>query len=193
MAYKRNPMRCERIAALSRFCISLESSASATLATQWMERTLDDSANRRLVLPQAFLSIDAVLLLYANVAAGLVVYPNVIDRHLAEELPFMASENILMAAVSAGGDRQDLHERIRRHSQAAAQVVKQDGGANDLLDRLAADPAFAALDLQDTLDPDQFVGRAPQQVDAFIADVIEPIRKKYPVAVGAEESGGIHV
>jgi len=193
MAYKRNPMRCERIAALSRFCISLESSASATLATQWMERTLDDSANRRLVLPQAFLSIDAVLLLYANVAAGLVVYPNVIDRHLAEELPFMASENILMAAVSAGGDRQDLHERIRRHSQAAAQVVKQDGGANDLLDRLAADPAFAPLDLQDTLDPDQFVGRAPQQVDAFIADVIEPIRKKYPVAAGAEESGGIHV
>ena len=125
MAYKRNPMRAERICGLARFVMSLQSSAAATAATQWLERTLDDSANRRLVLPQGFLATDALLLLYQNVASGLVVYPQVIARHLSEELPFMATEDILMAAVAAGGDRQDLHERIRRHSQAAAAEVKQ--------------------------------------------------------------------
>ena len=124
MAYKRNPMRCERICGLARFAMSLPANAADTHATQWMERTLDDSANRRLVMPQAFLAIDAVLILYQNVATGLVVYPQVIARHLREELPFMATENILMAAVAAGGDRQELHERIRQHSQAAAAVVK---------------------------------------------------------------------
>ncbi|MFH1921893.1 MAG: adenylosuccinate lyase [Planctomycetota bacterium] len=180
MAYKRNPMRSERICSLARFVTSLESSPAATLSTQWLERTLDDSANRRLVLPQAFLATDAVLILYQNVAEGLVVYPNVIARNLEAELPFMATENILMAAVAAGGDRQDLHERIRCHSQAAADVVKKEGGRNDLLDRLAADGAFAGVDLASTLAPSQFVGRAPEQVDEFLADVIAPIRAKYP-------------
>lgn len=186
MAYKRNPMRSERMCALARFVISLQSSAANTLATQWMERTLDDSANRRLVIPQSFLGIDALLSLYQNVATGLVVYPKVIARHLGEELPFMASENILMAAVAAGGDRQDLHERIRRHSQDAAAQVKQQGLANDLLERLASDPAFAKVDLNRTLDPIQFVGRAPQQVDEFVAEVVEPIRGRYQDARAAE-------
>jgi adenylosuccinate lyase len=185
MAYKRNPMRAERICSLSRFVISLESSAANTAATQWLERTLDDSANRRLTLPQAFLAIDAVLMLCQNVAAGLVVYPRVIAANLESELPFMATENILMAAVAAGGDRQDLHERIRRHSQDAAAVVKQQGGRNDLLDRLAADAAFAAVDLKGTLDPARFIGRAPQQVDEFLAEVVAPIRVKYPQALAA--------
>jgi len=173
MAYKRNPMRCERICSLARFVMTLESSPAQTLATQWLERTLDDSANRRLVIPQAFLAADAVLILYQNVAAGLVVYPKVIAANLAAELPFMATENILMAAVAAGGDRQDLHERIRRHSHAAAAVVKQEGGANDLLDRLEQDEAFAG------------VGRAPEQVDEFIAAEIEPIRARHPEDLGA--------
>jgi adenylosuccinate lyase len=127
MAYKRNPMRCERICALARFAMNLSANAVQTHATQWMERTLDDSANRRLVLPQAFLAIDAILILYQNIACGLAVYPQVIAKHLRKELPFMATENILMAAVAAGGDRQTLHERIRRHSQAAAAVVKEQG------------------------------------------------------------------
>ncbi|HEV3138413.1 MAG TPA: adenylosuccinate lyase, partial [Pirellulales bacterium] len=153
MAYKRNPMRAERICGLARFVMSLQSSTAATQATQWMERTLDDSANRRLVIPQAFLAVDAILLLYQNISASLVVYPQVIARHLDEELPFMASEAILMAAVAAGGDRQDLHERIRRHSQLASAVVKEQGGPNDLIGRLAADPAFAGIDLTATLDP----------------------------------------
>src|SRR5208337_2839609 len=161
MAYKRNPMRSERICSLARFVQGLQASTAATASTQWLERTLDDSAVRRLMLPQAFLAIDAVLILYQNIASGLVVYPAVIARNLAEELPFMATEAILMAGVAAGGDRQDLHERIRRHSQAAAAVVKEQGGRNDLLDRLAADEAFAAVDLKGALDPLKFVGRAP--------------------------------
>lgn len=191
MAYKRNPMRAERICGLARFVSSLQSSAAATLATQWMERTLDDSSVRRLVIPQAFLAVDAILMLYQNIASGLVVYPKVIARHLGEELPFMASEAILMAAVAAGGDRQDLHESIRRHSQAAAAVVKQQGGANDLLERLAGDPAFAGIDLQAALDPAQFVGRAPQQVDEFVSELVAPIRKRYPEAL--EQKADIRV
>ena len=179
MAYKRNPMRSERICALARFITSLESSAAATASVQWLERTLDDSANRRLTLPQSFLAADAVLILCQNVSAGLVVYPKVIAAQLDAELPFMATENILMAAVSAGGDRQDLHERIRRHSQAAAAAVKLEGRRNDLMDRLAADPAFAKVDLTAVLDPGQFVGRAPEQVDEFIAEVVAPIRARY--------------
>jgi len=184
MAYKRNPMRCERVCALARFVISLQSSAANTAAVQWLERTLDDSANRRLVIPQAFLATDAILILLQNVASGLVVYPQVIAKNLAEELPFMASENLLMAAVAAGGDRQDLHERIRRHSQDAARAVKQEGKSNDLLDRLAKDPAFAKVNVTAALAPSQFVGRAPEQVDAFIADVVEPIRRRYAGGVG---------
>ncbi len=179
MAYKRNPMRSERICGLARFVISLQSSAAATLATQWMERTLDDSANRRLVIPQAFLALDAILMLYQNVTSGLVVYPKVIAKHLAEELPFMATEAILMAGVAAGGDRQDLHERIRQHSQAAAAVVKEQGGSNDLIERLAGDPAFKGIELGNTLDASNFVGRAPEQVDDFIAEVVQPIRQRY--------------
>lgn len=179
MAYKRNPMRSERICGLARYVMSLEASAAATASTQWLERTLDDSANRRLTIPQAFLAIDAILILYQNVASGLVVYPQVISKHLAEELPFMATENILMAAASAGGDRQDLHERIRRHSQAAAKVVKEQGGANDLIERLSSDPAFAKVDFASALDAQKFVGRAPQQVDEFLAEVAEPIRARY--------------
>ncbi|MEX0677668.1 MAG: adenylosuccinate lyase [Pirellulales bacterium] len=180
MAYKRNPMRAERICGLARFVASLQSSAAATAATQWLERTLDDSANRRLVIPQAFLAVDAVLLLYDNIARGLVVYPRVIAKHLAEELPFMATEAILMAAVAAGGDRQDLHERMRRHSQAAAAGVKEKGADNDLLDRLAADPSFAGVDLKTMLDPARFVGRAGEQVDEFLSQIVAPIRKRYP-------------
>jgi len=186
MAYKRNPMRSERICSLARFVISLETSPAMTAATQWLERTLDDSANRRLVLPQAFLAIDAVLILCQNVTSGLVVYPKVIGRNLEAELPFMATENILMAAVAAGGDRQELHERIRRHSQAAAAVVKQEGGRNDLLDRLAGDPAFAKVDLAAALDPAKFVGRAPEQVDEFLAEVVDTIRAKNPPPTGLQ-------
>ena len=153
MAYKRNPMRAERMCGLSRFAMSLVSSADQTAATQWMERTLDDSANRRLTIPQAFLAIDAVLILYRNIVNGLVVYPKVIEKHLLEELPFMATEQILMQGVHAGGDRQDLHERIRIHSLAAAKEVKEQGRENDLMQRLATDPAFPKFDLEASIDP----------------------------------------
>ncbi len=180
MAYKRNPMRSERICSLARFVISLQSSAANTLATQWMERTLDDSANRRLVLPQAFLAVDAVLILLENVANGLVVYPQVIAKNLGEELPFMASENILMAAVAAGGDRQQLHEIIRQHSQAAGAVVKNQGLPNDLIERLKGDEAFAGIDLDGALTASKYIGRAPEQVDQFIAEIVTPIRQRYP-------------
>ena len=178
MAYKRNPMRAERMCALARFAMSLTSNGDQTAATQWMERTLDDSANRRLSLPQSFLAIDASLILYRNIASGLVVYPQIIARHLAEELPFMATEEILMAGVQAGGDRQELHERIRVHSQAAAREVKEHGRTNDLLTRLGSDPAFSGLNLDEALDPARYIGRAPQQVDAFIRDVVTPIRER---------------
>jgi len=179
MAYKRNPMRSERICGLARFVMSQQSSTAATAATQWMERTLDDSSNRRLVIPQAFLATDAVLILYQNVADGLVVYPEVIARNLREELPFMATENILMAAVTAGGDRQDLHERIRQHSQSAAAEVKQHGKPNDLLERLSGDTAFAGVDLAAAVDASKLTGRSAEQVGEFLADVVEPIRKRY--------------
>ncbi|MBX7167681.1 MAG: adenylosuccinate lyase [Pirellulales bacterium] len=193
MAYKRNPMRAERICALARFVMSLDASAAATAATQWLERTLDDSANRRLTLPQAFLGIDALLLLYANVSDDLVVYPRVIARNLAAELPFMATENVLMAAVARGGDRQDLHERIRQHSLEAGRVVKEHGGENDLIARLQGDAAFAGIDWNQALDPARFVGRAPQQVDEFIAEEIAPIRKRYADDLAAGEDAEIRV
>lgn len=183
MAYKRNPMRSERICSLSRFVMQQEGGAAMTAATQWFERTLDDSACRRLYLPQSFLGIDAVLILCQNVTDGLVVYPKVIARNLEAELPFMATENILMDAVQAGGDRQELHEKIRVHSQAAAAQVKQEGLPNDLLTRLAGDPTFAGLDLADTLDAKKYVGRAPQQVDEFIAETVDPIRERYADAL----------
>ena len=179
MAYKRNPMRSERICSLTRFVMSLQTSPPMTVATQWMERTLDDSANRRLVLPQAFLAMDAVLILYHNVVEGLVVYPKVIEKNLRAELPFMATENLLMEAVERGGDRQDLHERIRQHSQAAAAVIKNEGGENDLWERLSNDPAFSEIDMVSVLDSSAFVGRSPEQVDEFLAGQIEPVRRRY--------------
>ncbi|MEZ6053508.1 MAG: adenylosuccinate lyase [Planctomycetaceae bacterium] len=179
MAYKRNPMRAERMCSLARFAMSLTANADHTMATQWMERTLDDSANRRLSLPQSFLAIDACLLIYSNVTTGLVVNPKVIEKNLMEELPFMATEEILMAAVQAGGDRQELHEVIRQHSVQAAAEVKQHGRLNDLIDRLKTDNAFTSIDLSDTLNPSRYIGRAPEQVDAFIAEVITPIRERH--------------
>ena len=175
MAYKRNPMRSERMCSLARFAMSLQSSPVMTAATQWMERTLDDSANRRLVMPQAFLAIDACLILLENVSQGLVVYPKTIERNLREELPFMATESLLMAGVAAGGDRQHLHEVIRVHSQAAALRVKQEGMSNDLLDRLAGDPTFANISVTDVMAPEQYTGRAERQVHEFLTEVIEPI------------------
>lgn len=179
MAYKRNPMRAERICALARFAMNLSANAAQTHATQWLERTLDDSANRRLSIPQCFLAIDAILMTYQNVTTGLVVYPQVIARNLREELPFMATENILMAGVAAGGDRQELHERIRVHSQAAASVVKQDGGTNDLIDRLKSDPEFQGVDVEAAIDPSKLTGRSPEQVDEFLAEIVAPIRSRY--------------
>lgn len=177
MAYKRNPMRSERIAALARYVLADALNPAFTAATQWLERTLDDSANRRISIAEAFLAVDGILDIYANIAGGLVVYPKVIEKRLRQELPFMASENIMMAAVKAGGDRQELHERIREHSQAAGRQVKIAGGDNDLLARLKADPAFAAIkdSLDDTLDPARYVGRAPQQVEEFLATEVQPI------------------
>jgi adenylosuccinate lyase len=183
MAYKRNPMRSERMCALARFVMNLAANADQTFAVQWMERTLDDSANRRLTLPQAFLGVDAILILYRNVVQGLVVYPQVITRRLQAELPFMATENLMMAGVAAGGDRQELHERVRVHSQQAARQVKEFGRDNDLLERLANDPAFAQVDVRGTLDASQYVGRAPQQVEQFVAEVVEPIRARYASAL----------
>ena len=179
MAYKRNPMRSERMCSLSRFAMSLGQNGESTIATQWMERTLDDSANRRLSLPQSFLAIDAVLILYRNICDGMVVYPKVIERQLREELPFMATEEILMEGVRAGGDRQELHERIRQHSIEAGKQVKVHGQANDMLERLRNDEAFSSVDLDAAMGLHRYIGRAPQQVDEFIENVIAPIREKY--------------
>jgi adenylosuccinate lyase len=179
MAYKRNPMRAERMCALARFVLALPAAASQTAATQWLERTLDDSAVRRLIIPQAFLAVDAILSLYQNIVGGLSVHPAVIARHVAEQLPFMATENLLMTAVQAGGDRQDLHERIRVHAMAAARRLKEGARDNDLIDRLRGDPAFPPLDYGNVLDPRRYVGRSSQQVVDFLSGVIEPIRRRY--------------
>jgi len=184
MAYKRNPMRSERICGLSRFVIGMVSTPFTTAAEQWFERTLDDSSCRRLTLPEPFLALDGVLDLVINVAGGIVVYEKTIEANLAKELPFMATENILMAAVRNGADRQEAHEVIRTHSQSAAERVKAEGADNDLLDRIINEPMFQGVDLNAELDAGKFVGRAPQQVDAFIADVVDPIRKRYAEALG---------
>lgn len=191
MAYKRNPMRCERATGLARFLMDIAASPLHTAAEQWLERTLDDSANKRLSMPEAFLAADAILQITLNVVQGLVVYPAVIAKHIAAELPFLATENILMAAVRAGGDRQELHERIRRHSQAAAEQVKLHGQANDLLKRLKADKAFASIDIDSLLDAAALVGRAPQQVDEFITAEIEPVRRCYAKILG--QTGELHI
>jgi adenylosuccinate lyase len=177
MAYKRNPMRCERVCALARFVQGLLLNPAETASTQWLERTLDDSANRRLAIAESFLAVDAILQLLLDVSRGLVVHEKVIARHLQEELPFMATETVLMAAVAAGGDRQALHEAIRKHSVAAAARVKDEGLDNDLLARLAGDPTFAAVRarLPELCDARRFVGRAPEQVGEFLAAEVEPL------------------
>ena len=177
MAYKRNPMRSERIASLSRYVMVDALNPAITSATQWFERTLDDSANKRLSVPEGFLAIDGILDLCLNVVDGLVVYPKVIEKHLMSELPFMATENIMMDAVKAGGDRQELHERIRELSMEAGRTVKVEGKENNLLELIAADPAFnlSLEDLKKTMDPPRYVGRAPLQVDNFLKNVVDPV------------------
>lgn len=177
MAYKRNPMRCERINSLARFVLSLEPNANQTHSVQYFERTLDDSANRRLTIPEAFLATDAILILWENVVSGLEVHPARIRARIADELPFMATEALIVRAVERGGDRQQAHETIRTHSVATARAMKDEGARNDLYDRLAADPTFGMPmdDLRAAADPARFVGRAPEQVDEFLADVVVPL------------------
>ena len=186
MAYKRNPMRSERIASLSRYVIVDALNPAITSATQWFERTLDDSANKRLSIPEGFLAIDGILDLCLNVVDGLVVYPKVIEKHLMAELPFMATENIMMDAVKAGGDRQELHERIRELSMEAGRNVKENGRENNLLELIAADPAFGLSleDLKKTMEPSRYVGRAPEQVEAFLSQVAGPILEEYRDLLG---------
>ncbi|NBO91693.1 MAG: adenylosuccinate lyase [Planctomycetia bacterium] len=184
MPYKRNPMRSERMCGLARFLTSLTISAAHTAASQWLERTLDDSVNRRLTLPQAFLAADAALRLGLNVVNGLEVFPAIIHSNMASVLPYMATENLLMAAVAAGEDRQQAHEAIRRHSRAVSAEVRAGGQQNNLLDRLRSDPHFAKVDFGAALLPENFIGRAPHQVDEFLKAEIEPVRKRYPHLLG---------
>lgn len=176
MAYKRNPMRCERIASLSRYLLGLPAGSAQTAANQWLERTLDDSAIRRIILPHAFLAADAILLLLREVIKGLEVFPRIISRRLRTELPFMATEGILMEGVKAGGDRQELHEAIRAHSQESARRIKEDGAENDLLERIAMDPRFARVVplLQELCEPRRYIGRASEQVDEFLSMRLQP-------------------
>ena len=189
MPYKRNPMRCERICSLARYVIVDALNPAFTSYNQWFERTLDDSANKRISIPEAFLAVDAILQIYLNVTDGLKVYPKVIERHLREELPFMATENIMMDAVKRGGDRQALHERIRVHSVAAGKVVKEEGGQNDLVDRIAGDPMFGLTkeEILAHMDPAAYIGRCPAQVEEFDRDVVEPIRRRYQAVLSDEQ------
>ena len=186
MAYKRNPMRSERIASLSRYVMVDALNPAITSATQWFERTLDDSANKRLSIPEGFLAIDGILDLCLNVVDGLVVYPKVIEKHMMAELPFMATENIMMDAVKAGGDRQELHERIRELSMEAGRTVKVEGKDNDLLERIAADPAFNLTieELQKSMDPSRYVGRAKEQTTAFITKTVQPVLDAHKEMLG---------
>ncbi len=193
MAYKRNPMRSERIGALARYAISLPMNSAITASTQWFERTLDDSANRRIVNAQAFLTVDAILNIYMNVAENLVVYEKVIEKHVRAELPFMATENIMMECVKAGGDRQELHERIRVLSMEAGKNVKVEGKENNLIDLIKADATFAPVHdhIDDILDARKFVGRAPSQVVEFIQNEIDPILQKHAAYLG--EKGDVRI
>ena len=186
MAYKRNPMRSERISSLARYVICDTLNPAITASTQWFERTLDDSANKRISVAEAFLAVDAILELYINIVSGIVVYPKMIEKRLKSELPFMATENIMMAAVKKGGDRQELHERIRDHSMEAGKVVKVEGGENDLLSRIAADSAFGLTleEIEAEMKPENFVGRAPQQVEEMIRDYVTPVIEKYKDDLG---------
>ena len=186
MAYKRNPMRSERIGALSKFVMSLSTSSAMVASTQWFERTLDDSANKRLTIPQAFLSVDAILMIWNNIMNGIVVYENRIQKHIMEELPFMATEYIIMEEVKAGGDRQEIHETIRVHSMEASKKVKEEGKENDLLERILNDQSLK-LDkskLMEVLDPKNFIGFAPIQTEEFIENEVNPILKKYAELIG---------
>lgn len=182
MPYKRNPMRSERICALARYVIQDGVNPAMTAATQWFERTLDDSANKRIAVAEAFLAVDAILEIYINVTAGLVVYDRVVRRRVMEKLPFMATENIMMEAVKRGGNRQELHEALREHSHAAARKVKLEGGANDLIDRIVADPLFplSREEIDAQMAPEKYVGRAPSQVTEFLREEIAPLLAKYP-------------
>ena len=188
MPYKRNPMRSERICSLARYVIADAANPAITTATQWFERTLDDSANKRISVPEAFLSIDAILNIYLNVASGLIVHEKVIAKHIQEELPFMASENIMMDAVRRGGDRQVLHEEIRKMSIEAGRVVKEEGGQNNLLELIAQNPMFgmSLKEISAHMDPSLYIGRCPQQVDEFLADFIQPKLDKYAAALKAD-------
>ena len=188
MAYKRNPMRSERIASLSRYVIADVLNPAMTAAEQWFERTLDDSANKRISVPEAFLAVDAVLGIYANVVDGLVVYPNMINKHIMDELPFMATENIMMEAVKKGGDRQELHEKIRTHSMAAAKRVKEEGAANDLLERIAADPAFGMSreQLDSLMKPENFIGCAKEQTEKYLKEVVGPVLEANSDLIGLD-------
>lgn len=188
MAYKRNPMRSERIASLSRYVMSNTMNTAMTASTQWFERTLDDSANRRIVIPESFMATDAVLDICINVSTGLVVHEQVIRQHIMNEIPFMATENIIMEAVKKGGDRQELHENIRVHSMAAAKRVKDDGLENDLLNRIATDPVFrlSPQGIQELMKPEDYIGRSDRQVEEFIAEYIAPILGKYRADIGGE-------
>ena len=188
MAYKRNPMRSERMAALANYVIVNNTNPAITAATQWFERTLDDSANKRLSVPEGFLATDGILELYNNIADGLVVYPKVIEAQLMAELPFMATENIMMDAVKAGGDRQELHERIRTHSMAAAKTVKEEGKPNDLLHRIAQDPAFniSEEEIKKIIKPENFTGRAEQQTLDFISEIVKPILRENSDDIGVK-------
>ena len=188
MAYKRNPMRSERIASLSRYVMVDALNPAITSATQWFERTLDDSANKRLSVPEGFLAIDGILDRCLNVVDGLVVYPKVIEKHMMAELPFMATENIMMDAVKAGGDRQELHERIRVLSMEAGKHVKEEGKENNLLELIAADPAFNMTleELQKSMEPSRYVGRAPRQVDNFLKNVVNPILEENKELLGVK-------
>lgn len=188
MPYKRNPMRCERICSLARYVMADAVNPAVTAASQWFERTLDDSANKRLSVPEAFLAVDAILNIYENVASGLVVHEQMIARHVREELPFMASENIMMDAVKKGGDRQALHERIRLHSIEAGKQVKDLGLENDLIDRIAADPAFGLSrdEILAHMEPSRYIGRCPEQVTEFLRDCVQPVLEQYSGALAGE-------
>ena len=186
MAYKRNPMRSERIASLADYVMSDVMNPMLVSSTQWFERTLDDSANKRLSVPEGFLAIDGILDLYLNVVDGLVVYPKVIRKHLMAELPFMATENIMMDAAKAGGDRQELHEKIRQLSMEAGKTVKEEGKDNNLLELIAADPSFhlSLEDLQASMQPERYVGRAPKQTEDYINEVVKPILEENKEVLG---------
>ncbi|KAG0074212.1 adenylosuccinase ade13 [Podila epicladia] len=195
MAYKRNPMRCERACSLARHLQILAQDALGTASVQWLERTLDDSANRRICLPEAFLTMDILLTLLQNISEGLVVYPKVIERRIHQELPFMATENIIMAMVKKGGDRQECHEHIRVLSHEAGAVVKQQGGENDLIERIRKDAYFQPIwaDLASLMDPSTFIGRAPQQVDRFLKNYVEPALKPYAAILTKESKAELSV